>query len=139
MSGVRGTHGVVFFLVAPRRTTQFVGYFAPAEAALRVEALCCGWSLKELASMTEQRCTAPLELWGGVECTVNRVGDAYYDQLARNGHELRFADLDRFAELGITSLRFPVIWERWQQKTASDTADQQARLHRCIALGMRPI
>ena len=24
----------------------------------------------------------PLEMWGGVECTVNRVGDRWFDQLA---------------------------------------------------------
>ena len=28
----------------------------------------------------------PLEMWGGLECTVNRVGDTYFDQLKRNGH-----------------------------------------------------
>lgn len=27
----------------------------------------------------------PLEVWGGVECTVNRVCDEYFDQLERNG------------------------------------------------------
>jgi len=26
-----------------------------------------------------------LEMWGGVECTVNRVRDAYFTQLDRNG------------------------------------------------------
>ncbi len=28
----------------------------------------------------------PLELRGGVECTVNRVGDRVFDQMERNGH-----------------------------------------------------
>ena len=27
-----------------------------------------------------------IELWTGVECTVNRVGDTYYDQLRATGH-----------------------------------------------------
>ena len=30
--------------------------------------------------MTDRR-SRPLELWGGVECTVNRVGDRFFDQL----------------------------------------------------------
>ena len=30
-----------------------------------------------------------VELWGGVECTVNRVGDAYHDQLRLTGHHDR--------------------------------------------------
>ena len=52
-----------------------------------------------------------LEMWGGVECTVNRVRDAYFTQLDRNGHAERDCDLERFAALGIRSLRYPVLWE----------------------------
>ncbi len=54
----------------------------------------------------------PFEIWGGVECTVNRVGDVFFDQTKKSGHHSRIEDLDLFAELGITSLRFPVLWER---------------------------
>ena len=49
-----------------------------------------------------------VELWGGVECTVNRVGDHYFSQLERSGHDSRFDDLDRVAELGVRALRYPV-------------------------------
>src|SRR4051812_9715572 len=42
---------------------------------------------------------AGLELWGGHECTVNRVGDRYFDQTVRTGHEHRIEDLARFAEM----------------------------------------
>src|SRR5579884_849102 len=52
------------------------------------------------------------ELWAGVECTVNRVGDVYFDQLERNGHAARGDDLARFAALGMCTLRFPLLWER---------------------------
>ena len=38
-----------------------------------------------------------MELWGGVECTVNRVGDQFFDQVARLGHDLRPGDLDDWA------------------------------------------
>ena len=54
---------------------------------------------------------APLQLWGGVECTVNRVGDRYFDQLTRSGHRHRLEDFDRFAALGLRKLRMPVLWE----------------------------
>ncbi|WP_438013914.1 hypothetical protein WMF18_23625 [Sorangium sp. So ce315] len=30
-----------------------------------------------------------IALWAGVECTVNRVGDRYFDQIARTGHQRR--------------------------------------------------
>lgn len=54
----------------------------------------------------------PLEMWGGLECTINRVGDIYFDQLERNGHVNRVSDLHRFAELGIRKIRYPIQWER---------------------------
>lgn len=54
----------------------------------------------------------PLELWGGLECTVNRVQDEYFSQLDRNGHALRNCDIQRFAGLGIRAIRYPILWER---------------------------
>jgi dTDP-4-dehydrorhamnose reductase len=54
------------------------------------------------------------EIWGGVECTVNRVHDQYFDQLARTQHRTRMEDLERFAALGIVALRFPILWEHVQ-------------------------
>jgi len=53
-----------------------------------------------------------LQLWGGPECTVNRVGDHYFDQIERTGHAHRLTDLDIFADLGLKTLRYPVLWER---------------------------
>jgi dTDP-4-dehydrorhamnose reductase len=54
----------------------------------------------------------PLELWGGLECTVNRVRDEYFSQLDRNGHADRADDIARFAALGIRAIRYPILWER---------------------------
>lgn len=54
----------------------------------------------------------PLELWGGMECTINRVGDRYVDQLEKNGHYQRISDLSQIAELGIKKLRYPCLWEK---------------------------
>lgn len=53
-----------------------------------------------------------LQLWGGVECTVNRVGDVYFSQLERNGLAARLEGLRRFGDLRISALRFPILWER---------------------------
>jgi dTDP-4-dehydrorhamnose reductase len=85
--------------------------------------------------------TADIELWGGVECTVNRVGDCYFDQIERTGHASRLDDLDRFAALGLRALRYPILWER----TAPDGLERadwtwaDARMERMLALGLRPI
>jgi dTDP-4-dehydrorhamnose reductase len=83
----------------------------------------------------------PLEVWAGLECTVNRVGDEYFDQLERNGHATRLDDLDLFAELGIKAIRYPVLWER----TAPDGLENanwswaDERLGRLRELGINPI
>ncbi|WP_411274578.1 family 1 glycosylhydrolase [Daejeonella sp.] len=55
-----------------------------------------------------------LETWGGLECTINRVGDSYLDQMEYSGHYDRPADLHSFAELGISKIRYPVLWEKHQ-------------------------
>jgi dTDP-4-dehydrorhamnose reductase len=82
-----------------------------------------------------------LELWGGHECTVNRVGGLFHDQTLRAGHHDRIGDLDRFAELGLKALRYPVIWERADPdgRGEFDWRWTDERLARIRALGMRPI
>ena len=52
-----------------------------------------------------------LNLWGGLECTLNRVANDYFNQMDRNGHDSRLCDLERFGSLGISAIRYPVLWE----------------------------
>ncbi len=81
--------------------------------------------------------TVPLDVWGGVECTLNRVCDGYFDQMTLSGHAERLQDFDRFAELGITTLRFGLLWERHELDRSWEWAD--ARLRRIVQAGIRPI
>lgn len=53
----------------------------------------------------------PPELWGGAECTIVRLQDAFRDQAAETGHRDRRGDIDLMAELGLTTVRFPILWE----------------------------
>lgn len=53
-------------------------------------------------------------LWGGIECTINRVQDRFFDQLAYNGHYYRPGDIDILAETGIKKIRYPILWEKHQ-------------------------
>ena len=56
---------------------------------------------------------AQLEMWGGVECSVVRVGDIWRDQVSETGHARRGVDdIDRIAGLGLRAVRYPVLWER---------------------------
>jgi dTDP-4-dehydrorhamnose reductase len=83
----------------------------------------------------------PIEWWGGVECTVNRVGNRWFNQLVWSGHQWRDDDLERFADLGMAAIRYPVLWER----LAPDSLDHidwrwsDARLARLKELDIRPI
>lgn len=82
-----------------------------------------------------------LQIWGGVECTVNRVGDQYLDQMAKSGHWNRVEDLDRFADLDIRTLRYPVLWEKIQASSPDefDWTWSDERLERLRELGISPI
>ena len=55
------------------------------------------------------------EIWGGLECTINRVGDSFRDQLNYAQHYSRKDDIDIIAQLGIKKLRYPVLWEAHQR------------------------
>lgn len=81
------------------------------------------------------------ELWGGIECTRNRVGNDYFDQLLIGGHETRRDDLKRLASLGVTAVRYPVLWERIAPHGAATARwswiDDRLALLR--DLGIRPI
>jgi dTDP-4-dehydrorhamnose reductase len=35
-----------------------------------------------------------MEIWAGLECTINRVGDHYFDQLDYSGHWNRSEDVE---------------------------------------------
>ncbi|MEP6938023.1 MAG: family 1 glycosylhydrolase [Chthoniobacterales bacterium] len=85
--------------------------------------------------------TGRLELWGGAECTLNRVHDRFFNQLDRTGHSVRSDDLELFAELGIRTLRYPILWEKIAPESLEECdwrwADE--RLGKLRELGIRPI
>jgi dTDP-4-dehydrorhamnose reductase len=92
--------------------------------------------------MSDHRALPPdLELWGGIEATVNRVGDAYVDQLAISGHSIRPDDLRRLAQIGLRTVRYPVLWERTapDRDGAPDWSWADERLGMLRDLGITPI
>ena len=77
---------------------------------------------------------APPALWGGVECSVVRIEDEWRDQVRETGHYTRgVRDVGLIAELGIRTVRYPVLWE-WSAPGLSVGSDWQSRqldaLHR---------
>ena len=94
-----------------------------------------------LTKRREEGSRVPLEVWAGVESTHHRLGDRFYDQLEWNGHATRLTDLDRFAELGIRAMRYPVLWERTAPDglASADWSWPDERLQRLRTLGIQPI
>jgi dTDP-4-dehydrorhamnose reductase len=82
-----------------------------------------------------------LELWGGIECTVNRVGHRFHDQLRFSGHHSRLRDLDALGSLGVSWLRYPILWEhvapRSLARLSFERSDRQ--LKRLRQVGLEPI
>ncbi len=90
---------------------------------------------------TTSETVAPLQLWGGLECTVNRVRDQYFNQLDRNGHRHHDGDIARFASLGIRAIRYPILWETTvpDDITGADWGWADRRLLALQKAGITPI
>lgn len=81
-----------------------------------------------------------MEVWGGIECSVVRVGGVIRDQLAETGHSKRIEDLDLVASLGIKTLRYPVSWEHVEMVEGQDEWSwHDERFERMRELGINPI
>ena len=81
-----------------------------------------------------------LEIWGGVECSIVRIGTEIRNQLTDTGHFSRDEDLDLIAELGIKTLRYPVLWELAQPTRDNFDWDWlDRRLGRLLELQIDPI
>jgi dTDP-4-dehydrorhamnose reductase len=82
-----------------------------------------------------------LELWGGVECSIVRIGNTWREQLRETGHYDRLGDLDLIAALGIRTLRYPALWEQVapERPDACDWSWCDVRMGQIAALGLQPI
>ncbi|WP_207429310.1 family 1 glycosylhydrolase [Pedobacter sp. SYSU D00535] len=82
-----------------------------------------------------------VEIWGGIECTINRVKDRYMDQLEFSGHYHRDKDIELLAQIGIKRLRYPVLWEKHQLEPGSkiNWDISEKNLNRLRELGVDPI
>src|SRR3954447_24042756 len=82
-----------------------------------------------------------LELWGGFECSLVRLGHSFRDLIKETGHADRTGDLTQLKSLGIKKLRYPVLWETIapDKPDICDWAWHDARLSELQALGIEPI
>ncbi|HYI33483.1 MAG TPA: sugar nucleotide-binding protein [Glaciibacter sp.] len=83
-----------------------------------------------------------VEMWAGLECTVNRTVHGYSDQSAFTGHDVRgLDDLAAFASLGVRRIRYPVLWENTAPMSPGDCdfTTSDARLGGLRQQGISPI
>jgi dTDP-4-dehydrorhamnose reductase len=69
------------------------------------------------------------------------VQDTFRDQLAETGHTNRPHDLDAIAELGLRTLRYPILWEQVapNRLECASWDWHDARLKLLSKLGITPI
>lgn len=80
------------------------------------------------------------ELWGGLECSYNRVEGNYSDQLDYCGHYRRgILDIQYIASLGVSALRYPVIFERYHDPTDLSWSWLARQLNALRHYGIKPI
>ncbi|HEV7809700.1 MAG TPA: family 1 glycosylhydrolase, partial [Candidatus Limnocylindrales bacterium] len=80
------------------------------------------------------------EVWAGPECSFLAVGDRVCDQLSLTGHDRRIEDVDRLASLGISRVRYPILWGRDRGTgDATDWTWARERLERLASLGVEPV
>ncbi len=83
----------------------------------------------------------PLEIWGGIECSYNRSGDRWNDQLCFTGHYDRKDDIKAFSKIGFVRFRYPVLWEKHQpvKNQEIDWSFAEKQLNELRACGITPI
>lgn len=80
------------------------------------------------------------DIWGGIECSVVRVGDIVRNQLHDTGHLWRRDDIALIAGLGLKTVRYPVLWEMVeQQRGRMDWRWTDERLGELRTYGIAPI
>ncbi len=91
--------------------------------------------------MKEQKTFCGPAIWGGIECTINRIGDEYKDQLKYSGHYDRAGDIEAIAALGIQKIRYPILWEKHLpvKDISIDWRWTDRQLDLIRASGMKPI
>ncbi len=84
---------------------------------------------------------SPLEVWGGVECSIVRVGgNRRRNQLADTGHMQRPGDIDLIASIGLRTIRYPVLWDMVErERDADDWSFPDERLAMLRERGIAPI
>lgn len=83
---------------------------------------------------------SPLQMWGGIECSVVRMGRSTRNQLRDTGHLHRTADIGLLAALGLRTVRYPVLWEMVEPRPgALDWRWTDRRLALLRKAGIEPV
>ncbi len=73
-----------------------------------------------------------IPVWGGIECTINRLQDNFYDQLAMSNFYSSDAAIEAIDACNIKTLRFPILWEKHQPSLATKIDWSWAERQLCL-------
>ncbi|MDB5226420.1 MAG: sugar nucleotide-binding protein [Bacteroidota bacterium] len=81
------------------------------------------------------------EVWGGIECSINRIQNIFQDQNEISGHYKRQHDIEMCAALGIKKLRYPILWENYhpEKNSKPDWNRAESELKKLEEHGVVPI
>ncbi|MBL7856507.1 MAG: sugar nucleotide-binding protein [Cyclobacteriaceae bacterium] len=76
-----------------------------------------------------------------MECTINRIGNTYRDQLSETGHYTRWDTAGLFKSLNLQALRYPILWERYEPSCGYNInwSPAQKELKQLRDLDIKPI
>jgi dTDP-4-dehydrorhamnose reductase len=82
-----------------------------------------------------------VQLWGGLECSVVRIGNSFRNLIDETGHTERNGDIAALQSLGIKTVRYPILWET-VAPSSPDVCDwtwTDERLSELCRVGIDPI
>lgn len=81
-----------------------------------------------------------VEIWGGIEYSVARVNNRFTDQLKKSGYDKRPDYIRLFADLGIKTIRFPILWEKVScKKGKPDFSSVDRHIEKLLKYNITPI
>lgn len=82
-----------------------------------------------------------LEMWGGIDYPLNRIGDEYFHRGEKKDFDDNLLSLQMFVELGIKKIRIPCLWENVSPKDLDRCHwhELDAKLSECQKMGITPV
>src|SRR5436305_8345124 len=81
------------------------------------------------------------QLWAGLECSINRVNNNFFDQFEFSGCYRNKNHIEALISLGVKAVRYPLLWERYQKDLQTKIRFNEAHkdVHQLLEARIQPI